>query len=188
MKPVDHDEEKALIDRAKKGDGKAWDELVRRYRDPLDRMIFRFGVRTVEDRYDVAQNVWIKVYKSLRNFRGTAKFTTWLYRIAKNCSFDYLSSIPPMVQDEKSESEEEPQPKREPRDESTSAAERDYIFKIIVKKWLEEFQPAEHRETLLLHFVDGRGTTEIARMINESPQAVNNRIARALQKLQNDMQ
>ena len=59
-------------------------ELISRYEVKLDRYITRLGVRTVEDRQDVLQEVFIKVYKNLNGFDTTMKFSSWIYRIAHN--------------------------------------------------------------------------------------------------------
>ncbi len=58
--------------------------LVMRYEDKLDRYIRRLGVRTHEDREDVLQEIFIKVYRNLNDFDTTLSFSSWIYRIAHN--------------------------------------------------------------------------------------------------------
>ena len=58
--------------------------LVMRYEDKLDRYIRRLGVRTHEDREDVLQEIFIKVYRNLNDFDTKLSFSSWIYRIAHN--------------------------------------------------------------------------------------------------------
>ncbi len=59
-------------------------EIVTRYEDKLRRYIERLGVRNAEDRQDVLQEIFIKVYKNLNGFDTSLKFSSWIYRIAHN--------------------------------------------------------------------------------------------------------
>lgn len=62
----------------------AYGEVMARYEAPLDRYIQRLGVRTIEDRQDVLQEIFIKAYRNLNSFDRALKFSSWLYRIAHN--------------------------------------------------------------------------------------------------------
>ena len=75
--------ERLLIRRLKERDEKAFREIVRRYSDQVYNMTYRMlGNR--EEAEDVAQEVFIIVFKSIDSFRGESKFSTWLYRITAN--------------------------------------------------------------------------------------------------------
>lgn len=75
--------ERLLIRRLKERDEKAFKEIVRRYSDQVYNMTYRMlGNR--EEAEDVAQEVFIIVFKSIDSFRGDSKFSTWLYRITAN--------------------------------------------------------------------------------------------------------
>lgn len=75
--------ERLLIRRLKDRDEKAFREIVRRYSDQVFNMTYRMlGNR--EEAEDVAQEVFIIVFKSIDSFRGDSKFSTWLYRITAN--------------------------------------------------------------------------------------------------------
>ena len=67
---------------------KAFEELVRRYRNDVFRLAYHF-TRNREDAWDLSQEVFIKVYKSLNGFRGDAQFKTWILRITANQCKDY---------------------------------------------------------------------------------------------------
>ena len=58
--------------------------IVNRYEAKLERYIARLGVHTLEDRQDVLQEIFIKVYKNLNGFDQSLKFSSWIYRIAHN--------------------------------------------------------------------------------------------------------
>ena len=78
-----------IIDCVLEGDRAAFDELVRRYQDSVYRMALR-RTRCDRDAEDVAQEVFLNVYRRLATFRGSAKFTTWLYRITFNTCVDWV--------------------------------------------------------------------------------------------------
>lgn len=83
--------EKQLIDRAKKGDATAFNELLGGY----SRTIFNIGLQMLGDRDDAAdmtQESMLKVYRALPRFREEAAFSTWVYRIMVNTCRDFLRS------------------------------------------------------------------------------------------------
>lgn len=65
-------------------DAEQYAVLMQRYEAPLDRYIRRLGVRDLEDRQDVLQNIFIKAYRNLNQFDQQLKFSSWIYRIAHN--------------------------------------------------------------------------------------------------------
>jgi RNA polymerase sigma-70 factor, ECF subfamily len=88
--------ERLLIARLKERDGRAFDEIVQLYGDKVFSLVYRMlGNR--HEAEDVAQEVFITVFKTVDGFRGEAKFSTWLLRIAANQSknrIKYLSRRP----------------------------------------------------------------------------------------------
>jgi len=77
------DEDRRLVDRARTGDVRAFEALVRRY----ERWVFTLALRMVGDRADaedIAQEVFLKAYRGLPGFRGGSRFSTWLYAIASH--------------------------------------------------------------------------------------------------------
>jgi RNA polymerase sigma-70 factor (ECF subfamily) len=80
----DHiDPDAALMLRVKQGDTAAFTELVEKYKQPVINVIYR-TLRDATEAEDLAQNVFVQVYKSADRYRITAKFTTWLFTIARN--------------------------------------------------------------------------------------------------------
>jgi RNA polymerase sigma-70 factor (ECF subfamily) len=81
--PVQPDPGAALMLRVKRGDRQAFAELVETYKQP----VFNLVVRILQDETeaeDVAQNVFIQVHRSAARYKPSAKFTTWLFTIARN--------------------------------------------------------------------------------------------------------
>ena len=81
------DDDTALVDAALNGSIKAWEKLVRRYED----RIFNQGLRLTgnrSDAMDLMQEVFLGVYRNLYRFRGDAKFSSWIFRIAHNKAID----------------------------------------------------------------------------------------------------
>ena len=82
-------EDMALVNWARAGEQPAFDELVRRYRNEVYALSYHF-VHHRETAWDIAQEAFIKAYRSLNRFRGDAAFKTWLMRITANQCKDYL--------------------------------------------------------------------------------------------------
>src|SRR4026209_907926 len=73
----------ALMLRVKRGDMRAFEELIEKYKQPVINIIYR-TLRDATEAEDLAQNVFVQVYKSADRYRITAKFSTWLFTIARN--------------------------------------------------------------------------------------------------------
>src|SRR5918996_3250225 len=78
-----------LLEACRRGDAGAFEELVER----THRQVYTLAYRLVGDRHeaeDVAQEAYLRAYRSLRGFRGDARFETWLYRIVANAAMTHL--------------------------------------------------------------------------------------------------
>jgi len=82
-------EEMVLVDRARGGDLKAYDELVRRYQERIYATIYHM-TSNHEDANDLAQESFVKAFQALKSFKGGSSFYTWLYRIAVNKTINFL--------------------------------------------------------------------------------------------------
>ncbi|MCB1836644.1 MAG: RNA polymerase sigma factor RpoE [Alcanivoracaceae bacterium] len=80
-----------LVKKARKGDQRAFDLLVRKYQHRIFALISRY-VRDQDEVMDVAQEAFIKAWRALPRFRGDSAFYTWLYRIAVNTAKNHLVS------------------------------------------------------------------------------------------------
>src|SRR5437879_5654535 len=78
-----------LVRRCQAGDTEAFDELVTRYRTRVFGMIYNM-VHSEQDAWDLAQDSFLKAWKSIKRFRGRSSFYTWIYRIVMNVTIDWL--------------------------------------------------------------------------------------------------
>jgi RNA polymerase sigma-70 factor (ECF subfamily) len=88
----DREIDQQLVERAQKGDKRAFDMLVTKYQRKLARLLSRF-IRDATEVEDVAQEAFIKAYRALPSFRGDSAFYTWLYRIGINTAKNYLVAM-----------------------------------------------------------------------------------------------
>src|SRR3954468_1265930 len=78
-----------LVKRCQAGDTEAFDQLVVRYRTRIFGMIYNM-VHSEQDAWDLAQDSFVKAWKSIGRFRGKSSFYTWIYRIVMNVTIDWL--------------------------------------------------------------------------------------------------
>ena len=93
---MDAANERELVERCRRGEEAAFQELVDRYKD----LVFAVIARTVQDRTraeDLAQDVFLRVHRGLPYFRGEARLSTWLYRIVANVCAEPRNRQAPQV-------------------------------------------------------------------------------------------
>ena len=88
----DREIDQQLVERAQRGDKRAFELLVMKYQRKLGRLLSRL-VRDPAEVEDVSQEAFIKAYRALPSFRGDSAFYTWLYRIAINTAKNYLVAM-----------------------------------------------------------------------------------------------
>jgi RNA polymerase sigma-70 factor (ECF subfamily) len=80
-----------IVERVRNGETRLFEEIVRRYQDAVYGVALRF-TRDPGDAQDIAQEVFLRAFRALDRFRGEAKLSTWLYRVAYNLCIDSLRS------------------------------------------------------------------------------------------------
>ncbi|HMS54150.1 MAG TPA: sigma-70 family RNA polymerase sigma factor [Fimbriimonadaceae bacterium] len=80
-------EDNVLVERAKKGDRDAFDQLIRKHEKRAYQYAFRL-TSNPEEAADIVSDAFIRVFTAVKNFKGNSAFTTWLYRILTNCFLD----------------------------------------------------------------------------------------------------
>jgi RNA polymerase sigma-70 factor (ECF subfamily) len=179
-------EEMGLIRAATDGDLHAYDELVRRCQERIYATIYHM-TSNHEDAHDLAQETFIKAYRSLKSFRGGSSFYTWVYRIAVNKTINFLKQRKNRVQMSLNDldanvesnpdlvaliSQDTPQ-----RDAQLSELQR-MLNEALMK--LSE----EHRLAVVLHDVQGLPHDEIAAIMGCNVGTVRSRLFYARQQLQ----
>ena len=176
--------EGALVQRAQAGEETAFREIVERYQSKVFSIIHGI-VRQRNDVEDIAQQVFAKVYLSLRNFDFRSSLITWIYKITVNECFDYLRKrkVRKLVYESDLSEDEarrveniEPQVNRQdPAD--ASLARRDYVLKLLSRVSEEE------RMLLILKEVEGYSVEELAERIGMNENTIKVKLFRARQKL-----
>ena len=86
---MSEDNEHQLVERARAGDRAAFQELVERYQRRVFNVCYGM-VRNRDDAMDLTQETFVRVHRNLSGFQGNASFYTWIYRIAKNVTIDWI--------------------------------------------------------------------------------------------------
>ena len=154
---------------AREGDTGAFGELVKLYKDPIQRYLFKL-TGDVEQAGDLTQDTFLKAYQNLNSIRSDLAFKPWLYRIATRTvhSAWRRTRLKNFIS-----FDGEKLPGRNPTYDTVKNLEE----KMAVRTALHEV-PRSHRECLVLHFVEGFKYREIALTLGISEEAVRKRVAR----------
>jgi len=169
-----------LVRRVQRGDGTAFDALVRKYQHRIVGLIGRY-VSDWSECQDVAQDTFIRAYRALPNFRGDAQFYTWLHRIAVNTAKNHLvaqNRRPPTDDIEVGDAEQFDVGVRL-RDNDTPERElmRHQVEQTVMR--VVEGLPEDLRTAISLREVDGLSYEEIAQRMDCPIGTVRSRIFRA---------
>jgi len=169
-----------LVERAQKGDTRAFDLLVKKYQHKILGLISRY-VQDHSEVQDVAQEAFIKAYRALGSFRAESAFYTWMYRIAINTAKNYLVSRgrrPPGSDLDISDAELVDQSGRLSDIESPEAAIARDQLEAAVFKAIEQL-PDDLRTAITLREFDGLSYEDIATIMECPVGTVRSRIFRA---------
>jgi RNA polymerase sigma-70 factor (ECF subfamily) len=173
-----------LVQRAQSGDEGAFREIVERYQSKVFSIIHGI-VRQRNDVEDIAQQVFAKIYLSVRNFDFRSSLITWIYKITVNECFDYLRKrkVRKLVyESDLSEDEVRRVENSEPSVDrtapaDTSLAQRDYVVKLLARVSEEE------RSLLMMKEVEGYSVEELAAKTGMNENTIKVKLFRARQKL-----
>ena len=168
-----------LVLRAVTGREDGFEELVRRYQRPIAAYVYRM-VGDYEAALDLTQEVFIKVYNSLRRYRSEFKFSTWIYKIAHNAAVDHLRRYntrggQSLTAEHDGEQYDLPIESRRlsPEQESERAERRTQIERIVRQL------PSAYKELVLLRHSHDMSYDEIAEVTGLPLGTVKNRLFRA---------
>jgi RNA polymerase sigma-70 factor (ECF subfamily) len=182
----DRDLDWAIVQRVQNGEVSAFNQLVQKYRQSLFSIIYNMtGNR--EDATDIAQEVFIKAFQSINQFRGQASFYTWLYRIAVNSSITFIKRAKKQ-RFINYETIDETLVSSEILEYFTAKTktEKGALLKELQEKLNEALQKLspKHRIVVILHEVEGMNHKEIADITKTSEGTVRSRLHYAKRMLQ----
>jgi RNA polymerase sigma-70 factor (ECF subfamily) len=173
--------ERQLLERCRKGDKQAFDELIRRY----EKKVYNFAYRlcgNYDEACDIAADTFVRVYNSVANFRGDSSFVTWLFRVVTNIYLDSrkkqrahpTQSLEEMVElEESTVTRQVEDPTAGPADIAESKERGDMLQSAI--STLPEYQ----RMMIVLYHTENRSYEEIAEMLELPIGTVKSRLNRA---------
>lgn len=161
----------------------AFDQLLLRYQA----MVLRVAYKTLQqedDAKDAAQEIFLKIYRSLAGFKPEARFSTWVYRITVNQCYNVLRSrrrrrwLVPFQKDA-----------QEAEKQQTAASHSDPLEEVEKQERIQQVRqalarlPADQRLAMILHRYEGLSYQEIAEATKSSVAAVESRLHRARKKM-----
>lgn len=180
-------EDQQLVQKARAGDRYAFNLLVWKW----ERAIYNLALRLLgseDDAVEVCQEVFIRAYTHLKDFRGDARFSTWLYRIAINCcrnlmrsrkrrrevAMDFYDGADPAIH----------------RLDATPEQEQSYHRAQMATRVLEAMQalPEDQRTVIELRVLHDLGVEEVASIMGIPPGTVKSRLFYGLRKLRDQLQ
>ncbi|KUM03475.1 RNA polymerase sigma factor RpoE [Chromobacterium subtsugae] len=177
----DRDIDQQLVERAQRGEKRAFDLLVAKYQRRLARLLSRF-IRDGSDIEDVTQEAFIKAYRALPSFRGESAFYTWLYRIGINTAKNFLSAsgrrpvVNSEIEDEDGESFDMASQIPDMNTPETELMNKEILATVNAAV---EALPEELRTAISLREMEGLSYDEIARVMDCPIGTVRSRIFRA---------
>jgi RNA polymerase sigma-70 factor, ECF subfamily len=180
------DSDAALMLRVKRGDRAAFTALVEKYKQPVVNFVCR-SLRDEAESEDLAQNVFLQVYKSRARYERTAKFSTWLFTIARNLCLNEIRrrSRHPAESLEETHAENEDQPQRQYEDKKVFLPVENVLHGELARKIEEALAglPENQRTAILLCRQDELSYEEIAKILGCSLSATKSLIHRGRETL-----
>ncbi len=180
-------DEQILIERSKNGDVSAFETLIEAYQKKVFNLAYRI-IGNYDDASDLAQEAFIRIFKSISGFKGQSLFSTWVYRITTNVCLDeirkrknkHIQSLDEDIQTDDGEMQrqivsDDPLPDELAEREELRAAINDSL------RQLKE----EYRIIITLRDIRGMSYEEIAKILDCPTGTVKSRINRARQALKN---
>jgi RNA polymerase sigma-70 factor (ECF subfamily) len=177
----DGDADAELMLAFQRGDDDAFAALVRRFQDRIVSLAYRY-LGSAADAEDLAQEVFLRVYRAKESYEPSARFSTWIYRIASNTSLNHLRGrkarrkvAGPMPSGDEGDAAPDPaDPDAAPPDDRL---EKDELA-LVLRRIVDEL-PDRQRIAILLNKYEGLGYEEVAAAMDLSVMAVKSLLTRA---------
>lgn len=170
------DADETLVRQSQNGDAAAFDALVRKYQKMIDALTFRMTGSLV-DAEDLTQETFVRAYEQIGSYRGAAKFSTWLCRIAVNACLNWRRREFQRVRVHSEGAEMLFGRNGEPEDAQTETETSRRVQGALLKL------PAKQRAAIVLTVYDGLNHAEAARVLGCSETTVSWRVFAARRKL-----
>ena len=186
---AEQDPDAALMLRVKQGDTEAFAALVDKYKQPVMNLVYRM-LRDATEAEDLAQNVFVQVYKSAGRYQVASRFSTWLFTIARNLCLNEIrrrSRHPAESMDETNEQED--QPRHQFEDKKTFSPPDSLLHGELEEKIQEALSelPENQRMAILLCRQNELSYEEIANVLDCSLSATKSLIHRARETLKSKL-
>ena len=186
--------EKSLVEQCKNGDTRAFDQLIRIHQDRIYNLSLHL-LGDPEDALDLAQEVFLTLFRKIASFRGDSALSTWLYRITANLAKNFwsrqerkgYSHTISLNETESPDGEKDlplqipdsnPGPRQRAAGRELAALLQGQLHKLSF----------EHRQILLLRFSEGLSYEEMAQILESSIGTVKSRLNRAREELRDLME
>ena len=172
-----------LMLRVKEGDGASFTILLEKHRLPVIHFVYRM-VQNQAVAEELAQEVFLRVYRSRGSYEPTAKFTTWLFRIATHLALNSLRDGKHRRLEEHLDDDSSETPVRQVSDQRPTVEQR-----MLHQSRMEEIRravatlPEKQRAAVLMHKYDEMEYSQIAKVLNCSESAIKSLLFRAYETL-----
>jgi len=163
-----------IVNEAAKGDIKAFESIYREYFEFVANVVLRI-VKHTDDAEDVAQEVFMTIYKNLKTFRGESALKTWIYRIAINTAINHAKKLSREFRQILEHGNDKAVAHSPPEDED---AIKNQENKKMIARLLDALNP-DQRACIVLRNLEGLSYQEIAENLNIPINTVRSRIKRA---------
>lgn len=171
--------EKELIDRCKNDDIDAYEKLILQYEKKIYNICF-YVLKNREDAFDITQEVALKIYKSIKTFKGDCKLSTWIYRISHNACLDFLRRKKDVV------SYEDVIAADKFLEDNVENTIENREFKIEFKRCVMSLSD-DFKTVIILRDIEGLSYQEIAEILNLEIGTVKSRLNRARAALKKEL-
>jgi RNA polymerase sigma-70 factor (ECF subfamily) len=188
--PANLDPDAALMLRVRQGDAAAFTLLVDKYKQPVINLAYR-TLRDQTEAEDLAQNVFLQVYKSADRYKATAKFTTWLFTITRNLCLNEIRrrTRHPAESLDQTWNESEDQPMHQVEDKAAASPPEQLLQGELEEKIMEAISslPENQRTALLLCRQEDLSYDDMAEILDCSLSATKSLIHRARETLKSKL-
>jgi len=178
---LDYDAE--LMLRVKEGDGASFGLLLDKHRAPVVHFLYRL-VQEQPVAEELAQEVFLRVYRSRSSYEPTAKFTTWLFRIATHLALNWLRDGKYERGQQRLDDSTQDAPARQISDRRPSVEQQMvYEVKLLEVRRAVASLPGKQRAAVLMHKYEEMEYSQIAKVLGCSESAVKSLLFRAYESL-----